>query len=128
MKHKKEPITEPITNGLPFFGGGGVRIYPPNSVDNTMSKFYDSIAREVKRRRKRETLSKKDSLVRYLSECSGEKILRFVRAIENYAEKMGKCGAEIEKGLARQAAEDLNKGDYRSSRIKYYEHLLDLGD
>ena len=54
---------------------------------------------------------------------SSEKFLKFIKIID-YADEMERCTASIEARLARNAVDDLDKGDYYSSRIKPYEGFL----
>ena len=88
------------------------------------TEFFEAIARAVQERETRRELPEKDSFVQYLKESSGREKLSFEQKIRKYADEMDRCTAEIEARLATQAANDLSKGDYVSSRIKPYAFLL----
>ena len=82
------------------------------------------VADSVKEQETGKDLPESDLMVRFLTESSAEKILRFKYKIEDYANEMERCTARIEARLARIAISDLDRGDYRSSRIKPYERFL----
>ncbi|MEK6951521.1 MAG: hypothetical protein AABX29_00745 [Nanoarchaeota archaeon] len=87
--------------------------------------LLEDITKTVRKESIRRKLPKTDSLVQALEECSGKDRFAFKSRLQNYANEMEGCTAYIEAGLARNAIEDLDEGDYRSSRIKRYERFLE---
>ena len=83
-------------------------------------KLLEGIAEQSTKKELPET----DPMVQYLEECSAEKRFHFAQKIRDYINEMEGYTATIEANLARQALIDLEKGDYKSSRLKRYERFL----
>ncbi len=110
------------------FGSEEGRMKQERDADKRLHKskmtLLNSIAESVKNDSIRKKLPETDSMVRYLKDCPPRNILLFKFSIESYVNEMQRCGAVIEARLASLAVDDLNKGDYNSSRVKNYERFL----
>ncbi len=94
------------------------------ALNRAKSRLLQSVCEAVKKDSTRRTLPKNDNLVLYLKQVSARARLSFKRKILDFAYEMEGCTAYLEARLARHAASDLDKGDYRSSRLKRYERFL----
>lgn len=89
-------------------------------MEKIKQEFFDEI------RRAGEEPFENEILARFLSKgCTEREKREFKGRLDQYLKEMQGHNCVMEARIIRQALEDLNSGNYRSSRINRYERFLD---